>query len=241
MNIYSAMRLLGLAVTVICAAGCDIEAQSRGVDGSFDRTVKVSGPVKLDIQSRSGRIDVRVGDDDVVRIVGRIRAYGSLSAFTGGYSAEEQAKALMAAPPIEQSGSAISVGEIMEPGLGGNVSISYEVTVPADTRLRSTSRSGDQTIDRVRGTVIASSRSGNIKIERVAGDVEAETRAGDVDVRLPADGGAVVDVATRSGAIDSGVPTLIAGRRTGKHVRGTIGPGGRRVEIRTRSGSVRIR
>ena len=241
MTVYSTIRLLGIAVAVIGAVGCDIEAQSRTVDGSFDRTVKVSGPVNLDIQSRSGRIEVRVGDGDAVRIVGRIRASGSFSAFTGGYSAEEQVKSLMAAPPIEQSDNAISVGEIREPGLGDNVSISYEVTVPADTRLRATSRSGNQTIDRVRGPVMASSRSGNIQIEHVAGDVEAETRSGDVDVRLPADGGAMVDVGTRSGAVDGGVPTLVDGGRRGKHIRGTIGPGGRRVEIRTRSGSVRIR
>ena len=197
----SVMTLVGLAATAGFTVGCDIEAHSRSVDGSFDRTVKVSGPVEVNVQSRSGRINVRVGDGDAVRIVGRIRAYGSFSAFSGVYTPEEQASSLESSPPIEQSGNAIWVGDIREPGLGSNVSISYEVTVPADTRLRATSRSGDQTIESLRGPVIASSRSGSIHVGRVAGDVEIETRSGEVDLRLPEDGGAVLDVGTRSGAI----------------------------------------
>ena len=173
----SGMTLVGLAVAAALASGCDIEAQSRSAEGSFDRTVKVTGPVDLDIVSRSGRIDVRVGDGDAVRIVGRIHAYGSFFGLVG-YTPEEQAKSLASSPPIEQSGSAISVGDIRDPVLGSNVSISYEVTVPPDTRLRTSSRSGDQTIELVRGPVVASSRSGSIEVGRVAGDVEIETRSG---------------------------------------------------------------
>ena len=114
MHMRSGMTLVGLAVAAVLASGCDIEAQSRSADGSFDRTVKVNGPVDLDILSRSGRIDIRVGDGDAVRIVGRIRAYGSFSAFSGGYTPEEQAKSLESSPPIEQSGNAISVGDIRD-------------------------------------------------------------------------------------------------------------------------------
>jgi len=237
----SGMTLVGLALTTLFASGCDLEAQSRSVDGSFDRTVKVSGPVDLDIQSRSGRINIRVGEGDAVRVVGRIRAYGSFSAFSGVYTPEEQASSLASSPPIEQSGNAITIGDIHQPGLGSNVSISYDVTVPANTRLRSASRSGDQTIDLIRGPVVASSRSGSIHIREVAGNVDVATRSGEVELRLPADGGAVLDVETRSGAIDSNVATQIARGHAHRHVHGTVGGGGRRVEIHTRSGSVRIR
>jgi len=233
------MTLVGLAVAAALGSGCDIEAESRTAEGSFDRTVKVTGPVDLDIVSRSGRIDVRVGDGDGVRIVGRIHAYGSFFGLVG-YTPEEQAKSLASSPPIEQSGSALSVGDIRDPVLGSNVSISYEVTVPPDTRLRTTSRSGDQTIELVRGPVVASSRSGSIQIGRVAGNVEIETRSGHVDVRLPSDG-ASLDIETRSGAIDSDVPIRMDRGRARRHVSATIGRGDRRVEVHTRSGSVRIR
>ena len=149
----------------------------RSDDGEAGRSIWRSCPGR-------GRIDVRVGDGDAVRIVGRIHAYGSFFGLVG-YTPEEQAKSLASSPPIEQSGRAVSVGDIRDPVLGSNVSISYEVTVPPDTRLRTSSRSGDQTIELVRGPVVASSRSGSIEIGRVAGDVEIETRSGHVDVRLP--------------------------------------------------------
>jgi hypothetical protein len=233
--------LVGLGVAAMFSAGCDIEAQSRSADGAFDRTLRVSGPVNVNVVSRSGRIDIRAGTGDSVHVVGRIRAYGSFSAFSGSYTPEEQVKSIEAAPPIAQAGNEISVGDLRDLAFGGNVSISYEVTVPAETRLRTSSRSGDQMVELIRGPLVASSRSGRIQVARVAGDVEIETRSGEVDVRLPSVGGAALDVETRSGTIDSEVSSEVIHGRTTRHVRGIVGHGDRRVEVRTRSGSVRIR
>ena len=239
----SGIALFGLAAAAMLAAGCavDIGARSRTADGMFDRTFQVSGPVDLDIHSRSGQIDVRPGAADTVRVVGRIRAAESLMALGAGYTPEEQVKALQTSPPIRQSGNSIEIGDLDGLFFGGNVSISYEITVPPDTRVRSSSRSGSQTIESIRGPVSASSRSGSIRIARVDRDVEIETRSGGVDVRLPVDGSARVEVETRSGSIDTeGSVQADRGRRR-RHVSGTIGQGGRRVDVETRSGSVRIR
>jgi hypothetical protein len=232
------MTLVGFAVAAALASGCDIEAESRSAEGSFDRTVKVTGPVDLDIVSRSGRIDVRVGDGDAVRSSAGFTPTGRFRA--GRLHTRRTGQILASSPPIEQSGSAVSVGDIRDPVLGSNVSISYEVTVPPDTRLRTTSRSGDQKIESIRGPVVASSRSGSIQIGQVAGNVEIETRSGHVDVRLPSDG-ASLDIETRSGAIDSDVPIRMDRGRARRHVSATIGRGDRRVDVHTRSGSVRIR
>ena len=244
MHTRTGITLVWLTVGAALAAGCDIEAESRSAEGSFERTLRVNGPVDLDILARSGRIDVRVGEGDAVRIVGRIRAYGSdflLGGLGGAYTAEEQVKSLESSPPIEQDRNAIRVGDLRGPVFASNVSISYTVTVPADTRLRTSSRSGDQTIEAIQGPVVASSRSGRIQVGRVAGDVEIETRSGQVEVRLPSDGGARLDVETRSGAIDSEAPIVVNRRRAHRTVAATIGGGGRRLEVRTRSGSIRIR
>jgi DUF4097 and DUF4098 domain-containing protein YvlB len=159
----------------------------------------------------------------------------------GGDTAEQQVKSLEASPPIEQAGNAITIGNIRDPIFGGDVSISYTVTVPIDTRLRTTSRSGDQTIEAIRGPIVASSRSGSVQVEHAAGDVEIETRSGRVDVRLPSDGGARLDVETRSGAIDSAAPILLDRGHAHRRLQGTIGRGGPLLQVRTRSGSVRIR
>jgi putative adhesin len=248
----SRMRLIslaGLAAAAALTAGCHIDAHSQIADGSFDRTLSVKdGVVDLDVQSRSGQIDIRPGKGGEVRIVGRIRAYESIVALGAGYTPEEQVKSLSSTPPIRQSGNSISVGEIDTLGLGTSVSISYEVTVPADTRVHTSSRSGNQTIEGIGGPVDASSRSGSIRVERVGGDVEIESRSGRVDVGLLPDG-AHLDVATRSGAIDTGAPAQAEreARRRGdpdrrrRHVNDTIGQGRRRVVVETRSGAVRIR
>ena len=128
--------LAGVVAAAALTAGCHIDAHSRTADGSFDRTLAVKdGVVELDIQSRSGQIDIRAGKGGEVRIVGRIRAYESIVALGAGYTPEEQVKARASAPPIKQSGNSISVGEIDTLGLGTSLGISYEVTVPADTRV----------------------------------------------------------------------------------------------------------
>jgi hypothetical protein len=43
-------------------------------------------------------------------------------------------------PPVEQNGNAILIGQVYDPFLRQQVSISYELTVPADTRIRSRPR-----------------------------------------------------------------------------------------------------
>ena len=77
--VRSGLNLLALLAAATLVGGCEIQAQSFGIDGSFDRTLRVDGPVDLDVLSRSGRIRVAVGASDTVHIVGQIRAYGSLT------------------------------------------------------------------------------------------------------------------------------------------------------------------
>jgi putative adhesin len=274
----SCLNLLVVAAVGLAAAGCDVQARSlAGADGTFDRTLRVDGPVDLDMLSRSGRIRVTVGSSDSVHVAGRIRAYGSLT-WWHVYSPTEQARMLEANPPIDQSGNRINIGYILDPALSSNVTISYDVIVPANTRLRTSSRSGDQEIDAIQGPVSASSRSGHIHIGSVPGELDVETRSGnielldqrsnvrvvsrsgrvvvegqpakawgietrsgDVEVAFPQDGGAEVDLDSRSGSVDSSRPIEMRSRYSRKQIQGVVGRGGGRVEVTTRSGAVRIR
>jgi putative adhesin len=274
----SSLNLLMLAAVGLMAGGCEIHAQSLGVDGSFDRTLQVEGPLDLDVLSRSGHILVKVGSPGSVHITGRIRAYGSLPWWTHGYSATEQARLLETTPPIDQSGNRIDVGYISDEALASNVTISYDVTVPSNTRLRTSSRSGDTTVDAIQGPVTASSRSGRIHVGSVPGDLDVDsrsgdielldqrsnvrvvsrsgrvtlegqpsrtwavqTRSGDIEVALPQDGGAEIDVDSRSGSVDSSRPIERRSSKSRNHTQGIVGRGTGRLEVTTRSGSVRIR
>lgn len=275
--IRSGLNLLVLGVAALTAGGCEIQAQSIGVDGAFDRTLRVDGPIDFDVMSRSGHIRVTAGPDDAVRIVGQIRAYGSFRVFNA-YTAAEQARQLERNPPIDQRGNRINVGYIDDWALANNVKIDYDLTVPPNTRMKTSSRSGDQTIDAIHGPVTATSRSGRVHIGGVRGDIDletrsgdvdlvdqhsnvrvvsrsgrvmlegqparmwdVETRSGDVDVQLPRDGGAEVNVDSRSGSIDSSRPIEMRSSQSKHRMQGVVGQGGGRLQVTTRSGSVRIR
>ena len=162
------------AVMLISAVRATAAAQ-----GDFERTLQVSGPVNLDINTGSGNIDVKTGTANQVRVIGHIRASDW---FTSGGGAEERVKRLQANPPIQQSGNDIRIGHIDDPDLRKNVSISYELTVPAQTQLHSQTGSGNQVIDGVAGIVEASSGSGGLKISNIGNTLRAQTGSGSIDI-----------------------------------------------------------
>ena len=147
MNLREMKRIVLLFATIVLllAAGA-ARAANTTAEGSFTRTLKVSGAVDLDVKTGSGSIKIRTGDASTVQILGRIRASNSWS---GGISAEEKVRRLEANPPIQQTGSIIVIGQIEDRDLQNNVSISYERVVPAATKLRSHTGSGSIEADGV--------------------------------------------------------------------------------------------
>src|SRR5439155_26922856 len=105
----------------------------------FDRTMQVSGPVDLEVRTGSGTISIRTGADNVVRVIGHIRAFGL---FWSDIDPAEQVRRLEANPPVEQRGDLIRIGSPADPSVHG-VAISYELTVPADPGKERLGRSGD--------------------------------------------------------------------------------------------------
>lgn len=223
------------------------------VKGSFERTLDVSGPVDLEVKSGSGSITIRTGGSDTVRVVGHIRAQSSW----GSGSAEDKVRRLEENPPVEQTGNQIVVGEVDDRELTRNVSISYELHVPENTRLRSSTGSGSQSIGDIHGPVDASSGSGNLEIGVVGGEVEASTGSGSIRVesvhgrfRAKAGSGSVeikqtapgnVEVETGSGSIQlSGVRgALRASTGSGRITVDGVPIGD--WELRASSGSINLR
>ena len=154
-------------------------AQARQVEGSFDKTLSASGAVQLEVRTGSGSIAVQPGAAGSVRVVGRIRARNSW--LGRGPAAAEKVKRLEANPPIRQTGSTIVIGEIEDRELSENVSISYEVTTPAGTRLLSRSGSGSQRIGDLAGPVDVSTGSGGIVLGAIGGAVAASTGSGSIE------------------------------------------------------------
>jgi DUF4097 and DUF4098 domain-containing protein YvlB len=156
-----------------------LAAPARAVEGHFARTLQVSGAVELEVQTGSGTIDVRTGDSSTVRITGTIR---TSSGWFESAGAENKVRYLEANPPIEQHGNIIKIGHIEDENLQRDISISYEIVAPVETRLRSNSGSGEQNVSGLRGPVEASSGSGNLRLTNIGDMVRASTGSGHISV-----------------------------------------------------------
>lgn len=149
-------------------------------EGSFQKTISVTGTVNLDVATGSGNIHVRTGSGNQVQISGHIRAGNWMG---DDDRAQERVNKLEANPPIQQSGNDIRIGHIDDPELRHNISISYDIVVPASTELHSRTGSGDQQIDGLQGMVEIGSGSGRLTATNIGDSVRAETGSGDVEIR----------------------------------------------------------
>ncbi len=172
-------RLFTHGVLTLAAMALCLSMPARAAEGHFDRTLQVSGPVELNVQTGSGTINVRAGDNSTVRVSGTIRPSGG---WLEGADQEKKVRYLEANPPIEQHGNIIKVGHIDDEDLQRNISISYEIVVPPATRLRSSSGSGEEDISGISGPVEVSSGSGSLKLANIGDTVRVSTGSGHISV-----------------------------------------------------------
>ncbi len=211
-------------------------AQAQRADGTFQRTVTVSGSTDVDVVSGAGSIEVRQGSAGRVEISGRIQANDSWSWRRPKVSADERVRRLEANPPVEQKGSTVRIGYIAEEDLRDSVSISYVITIPPGATLRANTGSGSQEID-IDGAVEAHSGSGSLKVRR-AGELRASTGSGSVTAGTIA---SACHVTTGSGSIHL---TSVGGAVTAKTGSGGIEvtqSGSGNVTVSSSSGTVRVR
>jgi hypothetical protein len=167
-----------LALVLSLAATVASRPARAADDGQFDRTLTVTGAVDLDVQTGSGEITVRAGDSSKVEIHGHIHANHGWF----GADAEQRIHEIEANPPIQQSGNTIRVGHIENRDWKNNISISYELVVPVQTKLHSESGSGDQIIGGIAGPVDASSGSGSVRLSNIGGETHARTGSGEIEL-----------------------------------------------------------
>jgi len=191
-------QLASLAVCLVALSGCDIvhmAAQSVQARGGFERTLTVNGSVDLSVRTGSGSIQIRTGAADRVQIVGRVTA----SSWRDGIDPAERVRRVESAPPILQTGNVIRLGDTRDDPTYRNVGITYELVVPANTRVHAQTGSGSQTIGSVDGAVTAQTGSGSIRIERAGGSLQAQTGSGHIEAESV---GGDVRAQTGSGSVE---------------------------------------
>ena len=182
------------AVVLAASLAFVMPSAAQTPEGAFDRTLTVSGAVDLDLASGSGSIRIEPGAADTVRVAARLKAGNS---WVAGSDVEKRIRQIEQNPPIEQQGSRIRIGHFADPDLPRNISISYDVTVPADTELAASTGSGSITVGAIKGPAAVKSGSGAVVVGRVGGAVEASTGSGSITV----DGAGRLAANTGSGAI----------------------------------------
>jgi len=143
--------------------------------GQFEKTYQVAGPVDLEVQTHSGDITVRSGPAGSVTVRGKI--YVGDHWLFGNHHTD--VSDIEQNPPIRQEGNSIRVDYVN----ARDISIDYEITVPANTSVRTRSGSGDQTIEGTHGNADLQSGSGEMKLSQITGDVRIQTGSGNVKAR----------------------------------------------------------
>ncbi len=233
MSVRGLLFACGLGAAVLASNGCDVVHGQTGAEGAFDRTLTVSGPVDLNVRTGSGHIQIRTSPGGTMQVIGHVRANASWF----GEPPESRIRQIEAYPPIEQNGNTIRIGETTDNSLYRNISISYDLTVPVDTSVRSHSGSGGQSIGSVRGSVEARTGSGGINIAQIQGSVEASTGSGHIELERT-DGSFTAH--TGSGSIRAGATGGAVQARTGSGQIDVTQTGEADADLWTGSGSIAV-
>ncbi|HXJ87010.1 MAG TPA: DUF4097 family beta strand repeat-containing protein [Candidatus Binatia bacterium] len=236
-----------LALVVLFASSAALAWNTP--QGTFDKTLSVSGPVDLEVLTHSGDVRIRAGSTGSVQIHGKI--YVGDRWFGG--KREDDVHAIEQNPPIRQDGNNIRIDYVNY----RNIAIDYDITVPAQTTVRTKSGSGDQTIEGTRGNAEVQTGSGDVRLSDLQGEIRLQTGSGDVrarqvsgsvrggtgsgDVEIEESGPGDIDLRTGSGNITA---RGVQGSFHGETGSGEITAEGKQSgtwDARTGSGNVRLR
>jgi hypothetical protein len=245
-SIAAALACAGVAALVLLTCRAAVASSPQG---EFEKTFQVTGPVDLEVKTHSGNIIVRSGPAGLVSVHGEI--------FVGDHwllgNRQSDVSDIEQHPPLRQDGNSIRIDYVN----AHDISVDYEITVPADTTIRAQSGSGDQTIEGTHGDADLQSGSGELKLTRITGEIHLQTGSGNVhakeisgavrggagsgDIEVKETGPGDIDLHTGSGNI------ALGGIRGALHAEagsGDITVEGTQAgdwEIRTGSGNVQVR
>ena len=257
-------KVLVLAV-LFCTIFLAGSAFGSSIQGSFQRTYNVNGPVDLEALTRSGDITIHSGPAGTVTVSGKIHVEDR---WFGG-DRRAMVTQIEQNPPIRQSGDNIYIdlldgqgAPVHDHGIhvdyldGHGISVDYEITLPPDSAVRTESGSGDQRAEDMRGKLELRTGSGDVRLRNTgavrvhtgSGDVEAldvsgnfAAEAGSGDIRVEGKGLGDVHVSTGSGNIEL---RRIKGALEAESASGDVTIEGEQTggwNVRTSSGSIELR
>ncbi len=225
------------------AAGRVIEI--KGVNGGIDAEPSTSGEVEVTAEKSARRGDAASVRVEVVE--------------------HEEGVTICAVYPSKDS----SKPNVCAPGGGGRMNVQnndtqveFKVRVPAGVLFTGRTVNGDVSAEGLGADVEATTVNGSIKVSTtglaramtVNGSINASmgsanwtdelkfhTVNGGIELSFPASLSTTVEAETVNGDIQTDFPMTVTGRFSRRHLTGTIGGGGRELNLKTVNGSVQIR
>jgi DUF4097 and DUF4098 domain-containing protein YvlB len=254
-----------LSVALVAGLSIPAVAQNRAADFRWDKAVAAGGDVA--IHNINGDIKVTPSTTGRVSVTG-IKS-GSSRYFDQIKAQVQESSRGIVVCVIREDSDSCDDDNVRSRHRGNrdwnDVSMDLEVAVPANLRVSAGSVSGDITISGANGDVDANTVSGDVHMDglrassvrgnTVSGDIEVRVDAftgrgdlsfhsvsGNVTLELPRDFGADLSMSTVSGDMNSDFPvTLGNGRMSHRRIEARIGGGGRRLDVNTVSGDLRLR
>ena len=141
-----------------------------------------------------------------------------------------------------------------------DVSVYFEVTVPAYANVEANSVNGGDEVSELRGRVeartvnggiTASSSGGPVRAKTVNGSIRArgqlassgleyETTNGSIEIELPGDANADLSLRTTNGRVTSDFPITFTGEINPRRIEAKLGTGGPELRARTINGGIRL-
>ncbi|HUF27650.1 MAG TPA: DUF4097 family beta strand repeat-containing protein [Gemmatimonadaceae bacterium] len=143
-----------------------------------------------------------------------------------------------------------------------DVAVEFTVRLPRNVHVQLNTVNGGVAVEGATGQVRAQTVNGGVRVASSAGPVDARTTNGSIEARmgaatlasdvsfrtvngsitltLPANFNAELETRTVNGSVQTDFPITMSGRINPRQLRGTLGSGGRRLELHTVNGSIRI-
>jgi hypothetical protein len=218
-----------------------------------EQTVPAIG--RLSVASRNGGVTVKGWLRSDVLVRARVEA-----------TAENEGAAANLASRVSVDSSGGQVHATGPESIANNNSwwsVSFEIFVPQNTDLTTTSRNGGIVISDVRGQIRFEGRNGGVHLKRLAGDVsgstanggvqieltgatwdgrqlEVTTKNGGVSVTMPASYSARVQAESERGGFQSDFPVTMAGNVRPRQLEFNVGAGGPLIHVTTTNGRVSL-
>jgi hypothetical protein len=242
-----------LAAVALLLAPAALSAQERQSERAFTLSERVPAGQWLRVRNVSGEVHVRPSSSDrveIVRIESRKSSDGSI---------------LVCAFWTENATCSESGYRSNSEGRSRNndVAVDFEVRLPKGVSVGAWSVNGEVSVDGATAEVDAGSVNGNVDATSSGGPVQSRSVNGNVHARMGRLGGdedldfstvngnviaefetdidANIELSTVNGRFQTDWPVTITGRVDPRHLRATLGKGGRRIRLSTVNGNVELR